>query len=51
MTYYIYVHGELEKELDFIDEVVDYVNKMGLFIVNEVEQYHLHCINIYCEEV
>lgn len=49
MTYDIYVNGEHETALYFIDDVVDYVNRMGLTIVGEVEHYELHYINIYCE--
>lgn len=49
MTYDIYVNGEHETSLYFIDDVVDYVNRMGLTIVNESEYYEFHYINIYCE--
>lgn len=49
MIYDIYVNGEYEKEFYFIDDVVEYVNRMGLTIVDEVEHYKLHYINIYCE--
>lgn len=38
MTYDIYVNGEHETSLYFIDDVVDYV-----------VDYELHYINIYCE--
>lgn len=49
MTYDIYVNGEHETELYFIDDVVDYVNRMGLTIVDEAEHIDNVYINIYCE--
>lgn len=43
------------KELEIIvdkhyNDVVDYVNRMGLIIVDEVEHINFGYINIYCEE-
>lgn len=49
MTYDIYVNGEHETALYFIDDVVDYVSRMGLTIVDEVEHINFGYINIYCE--
>lgn len=50
MSYDIYVNGEHETTLYFIGDVVDYVNRMGLTIVDEVERIRLGYIDIYCEE-
>lgn len=50
MSYEIYVNDEHETTLYFIGDVVDYVNRMGLTIVDEVEHLKLDYINIYCEE-
>lgn len=49
MSYDIYVNGEYEREVYFIDDVVDYIIRNGLTIVDEVEHIEFGYINIYCE--
>lgn len=49
MTYDIYVKDEHKRTFYFIDDVVDYVNRMGLTIIDEVEHLENYYINIYCE--
>lgn len=50
MNYDIYVNDEHEITLYFIGDVVDYINRMGLTIVDEQEHIKFGYINIYCEE-
>lgn len=50
MIYDIYVNGEYQRQLYFIGDVVDYVNRMGLTIIDEVEHIKFAYINLYCEE-
>ena len=50
MTYDIYIYGELDCTLYTITDVFEYLNELGLVIINESELCEYNTVKIYCEE-